>query len=241
MDNTESYTYKTYKKNNKIIKKGWLLALICGVFVEFIVFLYFYKTLVLPINMFLLIILSFIGIKYLYKKEIKPEIKKNYHTWGKGAGAEWKVGNHLEKVLGIEFKVIHDFPNSKGNIDHIVIGPTGVYTIETKSYSGIIKYNKNFLYANDRDITKDLRQAYAEAEHINNLTNGEIKPTPILAFAYAKIDKNTIKGKINNVLVCQLNFIKKAIEYKYNNNKLSAEEINDYYETLVHIKERNNL
>ena len=29
-----------------------------------------------------------------------------------------------------------NLPGKRGNIDHVVIGPTGIYVIETKNYSG---------------------------------------------------------------------------------------------------------
>jgi hypothetical protein len=40
--------------------------------------------------------------------------------------------------LSDEFLLLNDvvLPGGSGNIDHIVIGPTGVFVIETKNYSG---------------------------------------------------------------------------------------------------------
>jgi len=37
-----------------------------------------------------------------------------------------------------------NIPGGKGNFDHIVIGPTGIFLIETKNYSGFFK-----IYGND--------------------------------------------------------------------------------------------
>lgn len=55
----------------------------------------------------------------------------------RGAGAEEKISEIL-KELSKEYAVFNDFPCPMGNIDHIVVGPTGVFVIETKSHSGEI-------------------------------------------------------------------------------------------------------
>jgi hypothetical protein len=50
-------------------------------------------------------------------------------AWSKGEKGEELVGKRLEK-LGSTWKVIHSIPiGSKGtDIDHVVIGPGGVFT-----------------------------------------------------------------------------------------------------------------
>lgn len=37
-----------------------------------------------------------------------------------------------------EFRVVNDVATPTGNLDHVVIGPTGVFVIETKSWRGIV-------------------------------------------------------------------------------------------------------
>ncbi|MBU1055794.1 MAG: NERD domain-containing protein [Proteobacteria bacterium] len=36
-------------------------------------------------------------------------------------------------LFKVGYKVYHDFPAEKFNIDHIIIGPAGVYAVETKA------------------------------------------------------------------------------------------------------------
>src|SRR5437763_6573546 len=52
----------------------------------------------------------------------------------RGASAEEQVGGLLEGLAG--WRVIHDASMGRGNVDHILIGPTGVFTVETKSHPG---------------------------------------------------------------------------------------------------------
>ena len=38
------------------------------------------------------------------------------------------------KVLGATWCVVHDVPRDRGNWDHVAVGPSGVFLLETKSY-----------------------------------------------------------------------------------------------------------
>ena len=49
-----------------------------------------------------------------------------------GYDCELMVGQGLHTLLAEGFRVFHDFPADGFNIDHIAIGPTGVFAIETK-------------------------------------------------------------------------------------------------------------
>jgi len=52
-----------------------------------------------------------------------------------GLECEIAVGQELNSLLAHGFQVFHDFPAEKFNIDHVVVGPTGVFAIETKGRS----------------------------------------------------------------------------------------------------------
>lgn len=50
-----------------------------------------------------------------------------------GYEGELAVGQELNQLLREGYEVYHDFPADKFNIDHIIIGPAGVYAVETKT------------------------------------------------------------------------------------------------------------
>ena len=54
----------------------------------------------------------------------------------RGATGEEHVGGLLDCFCENRWFVIHDAIVGRGNIDHIVIGPAGVFTVETKSHPG---------------------------------------------------------------------------------------------------------
>jgi Nuclease-related domain len=62
--------------------------------------------------------------------------RRSTHAWTVGARGERAVAARLARVPGVI--VLHDrrVPGSRANIDHIVIGPSGVFVIDDKVVSG---------------------------------------------------------------------------------------------------------
>jgi hypothetical protein len=52
-----------------------------------------------------------------------------------GRDGERAVGQYLERLREKGAKVFHDIPGEGFNIDHVVIASTGIFVIETKTYS----------------------------------------------------------------------------------------------------------
>ncbi len=90
--------------------------------------------------------------------QIGPESQPTA-AWRIGAEGEVRVAEVLASATGIE--VLHDrlVPGSRANIDHIVVGPSGVFVIDAKKYIGAIEVRdvgRRFriderLYVNGRD------------------------------------------------------------------------------------------
>jgi hypothetical protein len=99
------------------------------------------------------------------------------------------------KSLGKDFICINSgLDTGKGNIDKIVLGPTGVWTLEVKSHKGNITFKNDTLLINNIVSEKDfLKQAYAEAKTLEDLIksklNIQIKVQPVLVFSnkFAKV------------------------------------------------------
>jgi hypothetical protein len=56
-----------------------------------------------------------------------------------GFDAETAVGQELNTLMFSGFRVFHDFPAENFNIDHIAVGPAGVFAVETKGRPKPIK------------------------------------------------------------------------------------------------------
>jgi len=60
--------------------------------------------------------------------------------------------------------IINDFNTGRGNIDHILVGPKGVFTLEVKSHRGTVTFENGTLLRDGIEFKKDfLKQAWAES------------------------------------------------------------------------------
>jgi hypothetical protein len=86
-------------------------------------------------------------------------------AWAIGADGEARTARFLEPLRAEGFRVLHDrrIPGSRANIDHIVIGPPGVFVVETKSFGGQLKVRGNEVYVAGRRKTAMLEEAKREA------------------------------------------------------------------------------
>ena len=50
-----------------------------------------------------------------------------------GYDGERYVGEELSRLIGLGFEIFHDVPFDGFNIDHVVVGPRGVFVVETKT------------------------------------------------------------------------------------------------------------
>jgi hypothetical protein len=79
----------------------------------------------------------------------------------------------LEPLRAEGFRVVHDITDTGFNIDHVVVGPPGVYAIETKfrSGSGEIEFrNGEGLFVGGREEERDsLKQARGSAYTVSQL------------------------------------------------------------------------
>jgi hypothetical protein len=73
----------------------------------------------------------FIGLTAIKILRARPIIK----AYLQGAKGEKAVGQYLDDLRADGAKVLHDIPGEGFNIDHVVIHSSGIFAIETKTYS----------------------------------------------------------------------------------------------------------
>lgn len=93
------------------------------------------------------LILLFIGVGLIIYGNNKSK------SWNKGIKKDI-IDEYLNQLPN-DYYIFNNvkFPGSDGNIDHVVIGPNGIFVIETKNYNGhyIIKDN-DWFYKKGRDL-----------------------------------------------------------------------------------------
>lgn len=104
----------------------------------------------------------------------------------KGARGEERVAGILQ-ALPADYHVFNDFVACKRHVDHVVVGPTGVFSVETKCWRGKITLEEGHVLLDGQLPDREpLKQALKEA----NLVKAELSKlgwsgavTPVLAFA----------------------------------------------------------
>ena len=243
MDNIEdSYTKREYKRNKGIFLIIKLIIAAACLLLSSILLYAILKIPLTPIILISTVIIFFIAFKFMYSflKQNKSDVNKNDNTWGKGLAAEDTVGKSL-LALPPEYKVIEDFNTGRGNIDVIVIGPTGLFTIEVKATKGFVSYRNGQLTIDGRFPEKDyIAQTEAERYWLSNTLrqnfNTDYPVTGLLEFPFGKIDKGTINGPIKDgVWIGEGNFHRYLINKS--RNHLSPDEIERIYTFLNTLKE----
>ncbi|MGN6255160.1 MAG: nuclease-related domain-containing protein [Solirubrobacterales bacterium] len=111
-----------------------------------------------------------------WKRFFCGSFKRDFDSWSQGAEGEEEVGAILEGLAGDGWHAIHDISLGRGNIDHVLVGPGGLFAIETKSHRGRIPL--------DRLDEKMLGQAYAEKKTLETITGMKVQPLLVFSRAY---------------------------------------------------------
>jgi hypothetical protein len=77
------------------------------------------------------------------------------HALKQGAEGEKAVGQFLERLRESGYHVFHDLIGSGFNVDHVLIGPAGVFTIETKTWSKPVRGEAKIVFDGERLIAAD--------------------------------------------------------------------------------------
>ena len=119
-------------------------------------------------------------VAVLYALVSLYELPNHVRAWRTGADGEMATARILAPLSAEGFVILHDrrIPNGRENIDHIVIGPTGVFVIETKNYAGDLRVRDGVLFVDRRRragvIDQVRRQANAVSAVLLNVPVGDI-------------------------------------------------------------------
>ena len=112
----------------------------------------------------------------------------------RGAMAEEEVGALLESLPHESWRIVHDVSLGRGNVDHIAIGPPGLFTIETKSHPGPVRVGR----LHGAIVT----QARAQGRAIAWVTGVEAEP--LVVFSRAWVDRPGARRKGVRVLPARM-------------------------------------
>lgn len=127
-----------------------------------------------------------------------------------GYKGERVVGEELNQLLAAGFRVFHDVPFDRFNIDHVLVGPPGVYAVETKtrrkpaSIAGrekaIVEFDGSQLRFPSWSESKPLEQARLNAktlaEWLTSAVGERVAVNPVLTIPGWWIERKA-RGDVN--------------------------------------------
>ena len=125
---------------------------------------------------------------------------KSAERWELGANGEAAVGAQLTQ-LGPEWTVIHDIAwpgRQRANIDHVVVGPTGVFVIDSKNWSGRVEIRDNRLRQNGRSRESTVASSAEAAMAVQALLPAGVTCSAALCF----VRDEPLRGRSGDVIVC---------------------------------------
>jgi hypothetical protein len=112
-------------------------------------------------------------------------------AWRRGAAGERRTARLLGPLERQGWVVLHDLavPSSRANIDHLVIGPGGVFVIDSKQYRGRLQLDRSGrLWHGRYPLAPVLRSVEFQADQAAQvLTDPDVVVVPIVAVHGAQV------------------------------------------------------
>jgi hypothetical protein len=120
-------------------------------------------------------------------------------AWRRGAVGERRTARLLGPLVRHGWAVLHDLavPGSRANIDHLVIGPGGVFVIDSKHYRGRLRLDSSGrLWHGGYPLAPALRTVDFEADQAAQiLTDPDVVVVPIVAVHGAQVPLGKVVTK----------------------------------------------
>jgi len=116
------------------------------------------------------------------------DVRTDERAWRIGADAEETIGRELERLTRHGWKVLHSVPVGSGesDIDHVLIGPPGVFTVNSKHHPGAsVWVVPRQVRVNNQPVPylRNSRHEAARAARLLSAASGvAVTATPVLVF-----------------------------------------------------------
>jgi hypothetical protein len=170
-------------------------------------------------DLFTLLIASIIvfgPILYITRKLMNSE-KKLFFGYNSGLVGEISVENELTK-LSDEYIIFCDIkiPPNKGNIDFVVVGPSGLLVLEVKNHKGEIGFSEGNLLRNGSIPEKNfLRQVKGNArsvsKYLGSKLNLEFYVKPLLIFSNPRTTMTFGLKPVDNVYIINKYYLERLM------------------------------
>ena len=172
--------------------------------------------------------------------------KDKYRNLSLGRDGEKAVGQFLDTLRVNGYEVFHDIPGNDFNVDHVIVHQSGVYVIETKTWSKPDRGKAELIYNGDtilrfgrkadRDPIVQVKSASSWIFELVKTSTGRSVPVRGVVLFPGWFIESTAEGKKSDVWVLNPKalpaFIENSkLEIKFDDVKLIAYHISRYIRT----------
>jgi|GEM_PF-1404328 len=153
--------------------------------------------------------------------ELARAIRSEWHSWSKGAKGEYDTARVLSE-LPDDYVVFHDYHPRRGgnrlaswNVDHVVVGPTGIFLLDSKNYSSSRIEPAEKDSHNRRNVRQAQRNAMEFKQALLRWSRGDLDGqfvAPVVV--YTQPNAFVVKTRENWVRVIPLRWLKTEITAK---------------------------
>jgi hypothetical protein len=101
-------------------------------------------------------------------REEAARLRARAERYERGAEGEERTHAVLAELVADGYVLLDDLaiPGSKANIDHVLVGPAGVFVIDSKHYSGRLSINRGTLWHNQYPQDRELADVRREVDAV---------------------------------------------------------------------------
>lgn len=183
---------------------------------------------------------------------LKCEVKKEVFWKQQGIDGEVTVAQELEGLRAQGFLPFHDLPSvakdgHPTNIDHILVGKKGIFTIETKTLSKYpgdhLRYENGSFWLSGSRVDHAFTQSLAESHWLRGELKKKIgkdffvQATLLFPGQFVEVGATT-QAKFQGVLLLSSKALGSFLENYHDHDVLSEEEINSITSVLKEINRK---
>jgi Nuclease-related domain len=112
-----------------------------------------------------------------WRLRFKPS--EQARAWQRGAAGERQTARLLDRLGRDGYVVLHDLamPDSVANVDHLVVGPSGVFVIDSKQWTGQVHQSSDgLIWHNHYRLDRTLATIHWQADTLGRLLGIPVAP-----------------------------------------------------------------
>jgi hypothetical protein len=133
--------------------------------------------------------------------------------WAIGCSGELWTGHHLSKLPRSSWTILHGVPlDENRDIDHLVVGPAGVFAIDTKVRLGEVTVAREFIHVDGirTDMLERARvSALATSDALSDAVGWKVWVNPVIAFVDTRA---AVRGLPHDVAVLRADNVPRWLE-----------------------------